>query len=108
MCDRRSSVLGGVGQRLGDDVVRGDLDWLGQAPLDVKIELDWNGRATGERLDGGTQAAIGEDRGMDTAGKLPKLLQGTREVVSDPCDLRAQLGHPRRYRGLCRAEVQHQ
>ena len=45
---------------------------------------------------------------MNTAGKLPKLLQGTREVVSDPRNLRAQLGHPRRYRGLCRAKVQHQ
>ena len=40
MCERGSSVFGRVGQRLGDDVVRGDLDRLGQAPLHVNIELD--------------------------------------------------------------------
>src|ERR671934_1686736 len=45
--DRRLRVLGGVGQRLGDDVVGGDLDRLGQPRLDVHVELDRDHGAAG-------------------------------------------------------------
>src|SRR6266508_1389291 len=65
MGGRGVGVLGGVGQRLGDDVVRGDLDLLGQPRLDVHVELDRDGGAAGQRLQRGTEAALGQDRRVD-------------------------------------------
>ena len=71
-------VLGHVGQRLGDDVVGGDLDRLGQPPVGPHVELDRDGGAAGQRLERRTQAAFGEDRRVDAAGELAQLVQRAR------------------------------
>ena len=44
-------VLGGVGQRLGDDVVGGELDRIGQPTVEVDVKADGDGGAAGQRLD---------------------------------------------------------
>ncbi|GAA3040486.1 hypothetical protein GCM10010464_00020 [Pseudonocardia yunnanensis] len=68
-------VLGRVGQRLGDQVVGGDLDLLGQPAIEADVEFDRDGAAAGEGLERGGQAAAGEDRRVDAAGELAQLVQ---------------------------------
>ena len=85
----RRGVLGGVGQRLGDDVVGGDLDLLGQPLLDAHVELDRDRRAAGERLERRAQPALGEDRRVDAAGDLAQLVQRAGRLGGQRVQLRA-------------------
>jgi hypothetical protein len=100
-----AGMLGRVGQRLGDDVAGRDLDRLGQPRCNLQVELDRNGGATGERLDGRAQATLGEDEGVNPAGEPPQILQGTRQTVGNPSQPYPQLGQlprvppPPRYEG---------
>ena len=64
-----------VGQRLGDHVVGGDLDRLGQPPRHLHVEADGDGGAAGQRPERRAQPALGEDRRVDAAGDLAQLLQ---------------------------------
>jgi hypothetical protein len=54
---RRSSVLRDIRERLGDEIVRGSLDLLGQGSIAVQFEVDRYGRALGERTQGRFEAA---------------------------------------------------
>ncbi len=47
--DAGAGVLGGVGERLGDRIVGGDLGRLGQPPRRAHIEADRDGAAAGQR-----------------------------------------------------------
>src|SRR3712207_8103564 len=59
-----------VRQPLGDREVRGGLDRVGQVAARVDVRLDRQGRTRGERLDGGAEAAVGEDRGDRKSTRL--------------------------------------
>jgi hypothetical protein len=63
-------VFGGVGQRLGDGVVRAGLDRLGQPRIDVHVQLDRERCAAGQGAQGRTQPAGGQDRRVDAVGDL--------------------------------------
>ena len=69
-------VLAGVRQRLGDDEIGGRLDRrarpLGELDRDVHVERG----PRDECLDRWIEAAVGEDRRVDPAGEVPKLLEG--------------------------------
>ena len=69
----RLGVLDGVGQRLGDGEVGGQLDRGGQAPVEVDLDPGGQRRARGQRADGLAQAALGEQRGADPAGEVAQL-----------------------------------
>jgi hypothetical protein len=73
--DRRVGVLGGVGQRLGDDVVGRHLDRLSQPCRDLHLQLDRDGGAAGQRLERRREAAFGQDGRVDAARQLPQVLQ---------------------------------
>jgi hypothetical protein len=68
-------VLGHVGQGLGDNVVGGHLDPLGQPPLDPHLQLHWDRGAPGQGAQGRAEAALGQDGRVDAAGELAQLLQ---------------------------------
>ena len=55
----RLGVLDGVGQRLGDGEVGGQLDRRGQAPVEVDLDPGRQRRARGQRADRLAQAALG-------------------------------------------------
>jgi hypothetical protein len=78
----RRGVLGDIRQRFRDHVKCGSLDRLWQ-PLGrkaVDLHRQWGARR--ERLDGRREAAVGEDRRMDSAGELTELLQTERELFT--------------------------
>jgi hypothetical protein len=72
---RGAGVLGGVRQRLGDDVVRADLDRLRQPLLHTDLEVDRDRRPAGERLQRRGQTTLGQDRRVDAAGDLAQVVQ---------------------------------
>ena len=104
---RGPGVLGGVGERLGDDVVGRDLDLLRQAAPEVDGQLDGYGRTAGQRLDRRRQAAFGQDSGVDAAGGLPELVQRGGQTLRHPAEPGPQPGQVvGRRRSV--AQVEHQ
>ena len=73
-------MLGDVRDRLGDDVVDGRLDLLGEPLLGQLDELDGERRARQDRLQRRAEAAVGEDRGVDAARQLAQLVERAREL----------------------------
>ena len=71
-----AGVLGGVGQRLGDDEVGGGLDDRREPAVEPGVDLHRQRAALAERLDGGRQAAVGQHRRGDAAGQVAQLLDG--------------------------------
>src|SRR5205807_5722046 len=75
-------VLRRVGQRLGHDVVGGDLYRLGQPADLVDVQHGRQTGAPGERAERRAQATLGQDRRMDTAGDLAELVEDADELVA--------------------------
>jgi hypothetical protein len=63
-------VLRGVCQRLGDCVVGGGLDRLGQTLGQIDVELDRERRTCAQHLERRPEAALGEHCRMDPAREL--------------------------------------
>lgn len=63
-------MLGRVGQRLGHDVVRADFDRVRQVSVDLEVEGNGDWAAAGQRLERGTESALGQDRRMDSTRDL--------------------------------------
>ncbi len=99
-------VFGGVGQRLGDNVIRGNLNRFGHSAIDVEVELDGHGRASGERLDRRAKSALRQDRGMHASRYLLQFRRHTDQAVDDVGHLVAQLLVLRGYRRLDRAQFE--
>ena len=104
--NRRVGVLGRVGERLGGDIVSRDFDALGQAPVEVQVELDRHGRAAGERLEGRPEAAPGEDSRMDPPRDLLEVFGRLAQSLGDPRQLSVELLGSRGHHGLGGAELE--
>src|SRR5918998_5586738 len=79
--DRGLGVLGGIGERLGGDVVRGDFGGFRQPYAHGYIEFYGDGAAAGQCLECWAESAFGQDRGVDTAGEFSQLFQCVSESV---------------------------
>src|SRR4051794_30687683 len=77
----RFCVFRDVRERLGGHVVDRDLDRHGQPLLDLDADVDRKRRPVGERLERRLEAAVGQDCRVQAACKLPKLLQGERQLL---------------------------
>src|ERR1700733_985996 len=84
-------VLGHVGQRLGDRVVSGEFDRLGQPPRPLNVEAHGNGGAAGQRPERRAQPALGEDRRVDAASDLAQLLKHAVRLADRPVQSLGQL-----------------
>ncbi len=73
---RGAGVLGRVGQRLGDDVVRADLDLAGQPPVGAQVEMDRDRRAASERIEGG-----GQTPSTNIAGWMPSAISRSSSIA---------------------------
>jgi hypothetical protein len=79
--DRRGvRVLRNVRERLGDEKVRSGLDRLSEAFI-WDDERHRNRRTFGERPYGGSEALVREDRRVNAAGELAKLVERTAQLV---------------------------
>ena len=76
----RARMLGGVRERLGDEVVRRRLDRIGQPVVEPDVQLDRHGGAPRQHLERRHEPVVGEDRRVDAAGQLAQLLERLREV----------------------------
>jgi integrase len=83
-----ASVLGDVGERLGDDEVRGRLDGRGEPPHRHPV-LDRHRHPRSQRAHSCAQPALGQDRWQDAVRQLAQLVGRVLGVVE--C-----LGHERR------------
>ena len=84
---RRLGVLADVGQALGDEVVRRDLERLRQplaAELDVELHRDR--RARGELLQRDREAVAADHRRVQAARDLAQLLERGRDLPPHPLD----------------------
>ena len=92
----RRGVLGGVRERLGDHEVGGALDGRGEAATRGRLDRRAQPVASGERLDGRDQPAIGEQRRHDPPREVTQLgdrMVGLALGISDqPPDLRLLIG----------------
>jgi hypothetical protein len=62
---RRLPVLGRVRERLGHDVVRRDLDRLGEAAVRLHLQLHRHGGLAGQHVQRRVKSLPGQDRGVD-------------------------------------------
>lgn len=67
-------MFGGVGQRLGDDVISRDFNRFGQPAIDVEVQLDWDGGTSRKRLDRRTKPALRQDGRVDASRYLLQFL----------------------------------
>src|SRR5205823_8034837 len=65
-------VLRGIGEAFGDDVVDGGFDCFGKTVYRNASDRDREGRAVGEGLKCGGEAAVGEDGWVESAGEFPE------------------------------------
>ena len=79
---RRPGVLRDVRQRLGDQVVRGRFDRLGQPFIGNLVDLHDDRCPPRKHLDRRPQAAIREHRGVQASGQLAELVQCHGQLVA--------------------------
>jgi hypothetical protein len=85
-------VLGCVRERLGDDVIRGDLDPLGQAAIRPDVKIDRHSGVAGQRAQRGAESALGQDRGVNTPREVAQLVHRTGQLVDGAIELCASSG----------------
>jgi hypothetical protein len=81
---RRGSVgvLRDVRERFRDDVIGSHLYRRRQPRLGAQVELDGDRRSPGERLEGGPEPALCQDRRMNAARDLHQVFQSARQATS--------------------------
>ena len=90
---RRCGVLGGVRQSLGDHEVRRGLDRHRRPRVEVDRDLDGDRASCRERRERRIEAAVGEDRRVDSAREVAQLRECLLRVLvrlldERPCSLR--------------------
>jgi hypothetical protein len=73
-------VLGGIGQRLRDHVVGGDLGLFGQPSCHLNIQVDRDGGAARQRAKRRPQPALGQDGRVQATGGLAQLIENGTHV----------------------------
>ena len=104
--DGRVRVLGRVGQRLGHDIVGGDLGRLWQPSPHADIQADRNGRAAGQCLQRRAQPALGQDRRVQAIGDLAQLVQDAGHLGDRARQAPRQVAGLGRRRRLCGPQLQ--
>ena len=77
----RARVLGDVGERLGDQVVGGDLDGGGRTALQRDGDVHGQRRAGRDRAQRGAEPTVGEHGGVDAVGQVAQLAQRGAELL---------------------------
>ena len=101
-------MLGGIRQRLGDQVIGGHFHRLGEPLGHLEAEIDRERSPAGQHLQGRPQAGLGQDRRMKTARDLTQLVQHGRQSVFDSCQLGPHLGQLTGNAGPGNAQLQGQ
>ncbi len=70
-CPARLSVFGDIRQALRDQVIGGRLQLGSEPATGIDGQLDLDRASFGERLYGGGDAFVGQDRWVDPASQLP-------------------------------------
>ena len=91
-------VLDRVAQRLAREVVRGGLDLVGKADVEVDLEVRGQAGATAQLLESDREPALDQQRRVDALGQLAQLLE--RERQRGP-----RLAHDRRRVALVRGQL---
>ena len=97
-------MLGGVGQRFGDDVVGSDLDGFGKPTLDVDVDADRHHRASCECPQRRSETTLGQNRRMDAARQFLQVGVELGQAVDDVVELLAHGQVGGRHRGLDRPQ----
>ena len=82
----RAGVLRHVGQALGDDEVGRGLDGRGKPAVEREAQLDRDGGARGEALQGRVEAPLGEHRGVDPGREVAQLVDGGAGLLDRPVE----------------------
>ena len=82
----RSGVLRHVGEALGDHEVGRGLDRRGKPAVEREAQLDRDGGARGEALQGGVEAPLGEHRGVDPGREVAQLVDGGAGLLDRPVE----------------------
>jgi hypothetical protein len=75
-----ASVLDDIGERFGAEEADARLDRL-REPQDGYVEFDRNGEPGPQAIESSRQAAMGQDRGVDSRGDLAELLDPTAGIL---------------------------
>ena len=78
----RNSTESSATTTLSRDVIGGRFERRRRPPIQLEIELDLDGGALRQRLEGVGQTTFGEDRGMDPAGELAQLRQCLGQLLA--------------------------
>ena len=102
-------MLSRVGQRLGNYVVRRHLHRRRIPGASLDVQLDRNRGAPGQRAQRRPEAALGQDRGVDSARYLAELILNRGQLVGDSTDAVPEaLGAPAGTDLLSQAEFERQ
>src|SRR5262245_49908307 len=82
--DRSAGVLGGIGERLGDDIIGSDLDRRRETRLDFHVNLDGECGTASKHLERWSESSLRQDRWVDAARNLSELFQRLAQPVRDP------------------------
>ena len=74
-------MLDGVGDRLTRDEVGSGLDLGRHAPVQIRVELDWERGPVGQRLERHRQSLLRQDGRMHAPGQLAQLVDGDLKLV---------------------------
>ena len=108
VCGGGVGVFGGVCQRLGHQVVGGDLDGLGRHPGHLDFQLYRKRAAAGQLLDRCAQSAFAQDRRVDAPRDFVYLHGYLGQARGDARHLFSQLSEVGRRQRFGRARVKRQ
>src|SRR5262245_2094332 len=80
-CLGGATVLGDIGQRLGDDEIGARLYSIGEPFLQIYADDNWHRATCCERRERGVKPTIGEYRWMDAAHQVAQFREGALRLL---------------------------